>query len=62
AILTGDVPSPVNPPSGCAFHPRCPIATEICRSEAPTLAPLAQGHRVACHLRAPARLPASAPA
>ncbi|MEM9196957.1 MAG: dipeptide ABC transporter ATP-binding protein, partial [Pseudomonadota bacterium] len=60
AILTGDVPSPVNPPSGCAFHPRCPIATEICRSEAPTLAPLAQGHRVACHLRAPAGLPASA--
>ncbi|MEL6233574.1 MAG: dipeptide ABC transporter ATP-binding protein [Pseudomonadota bacterium] len=62
AILTGDVPSPVNPPAGCAFHPRCPIATEICRSEIPTLAPLANGQRVACHLRAPAGLPADAPA
>jgi len=36
-VLTGDVPSPINPPSGCAFHPRCPHATERCRAEAPAL-------------------------
>ncbi len=54
AILRGDVPSPVNPPAGCAFHPRCPIAEDICRVETPPLRRLGSGHQVACHLRAPA--------
>ena len=48
-VLTGDVPSPVNPPSGCRFHPRCPVAQDRCRSERPALAPLASGRMVACH-------------
>jgi oligopeptide/dipeptide ABC transporter ATP-binding protein len=47
--LAGDPPSPANPPRACAFHPRCPIARERCRSEAPPLAELSRGHRVACH-------------
>jgi len=51
AILRGDVPSPVDPPPGCAFHPRCPIAKDICRRETPSLRG-AGDHRVACHLRA----------
>ena len=50
-VLQGDVPSPIHPPSGCAFHPRCPHATERCRIEAPALrpAPGLHGHTVACH-------------
>lgn len=47
--LKGDVPSPINPPSGCAFHPRCPIAQEICKKEIPVLRELGQNHIVACH-------------
>lgn len=47
-ILTGDVPSPLNPPSGCHFNPRCPIATEECRSQAPQLKEHAQQHLVSC--------------
>jgi peptide/nickel transport system ATP-binding protein/oligopeptide transport system ATP-binding protein len=49
-ILQGDVPSPVNPPPGCAFHTRCPHAMARCREEAPRLIELAPGNLVACHL------------
>jgi oligopeptide transport system ATP-binding protein len=50
-VLEGDVPSPVVPPSGCRFHPRCRYATEICKVEEPTLVPHgnSQGHLAACH-------------
>jgi oligopeptide transport system ATP-binding protein len=49
-ILKGDVPSPVNPPSGCRFHPRCPLAEAICEQEEPEWREVAPGHWVACHL------------
>ena len=49
AILTGEVSSPVNPPAGCRFHPRCPYADDRCRREHPALAELAPGHFCACH-------------
>jgi oligopeptide/dipeptide ABC transporter ATP-binding protein len=49
-ILRGDVPSPVNPPSGCPFHTRCPAAYDRCRKEVPEFNELASGHSVACHL------------
>ena len=48
-ILTGDVPSPVNPPSGCRFHPRCPIAQDRCKVERPLLLRQGSGREVACH-------------
>ncbi len=48
-ILQGDVPSPVNPPSGCYFHPRCPYAKEKCRVEAPEFIDYGGGHYAACH-------------
>ena len=48
-ILTGDVPSPINPPSGCRFHTRCPIVQEKCRNDRPALLPLLDGRVVACH-------------
>lgn len=48
-LLQGDVPSPLNPPSGCAFHPRCPYATDLCRRERPALETRNPGHQVACH-------------
>ncbi|HEX5415858.1 MAG TPA: oligopeptide/dipeptide ABC transporter ATP-binding protein, partial [Chloroflexota bacterium] len=48
-ILSGDVPNPANPPSGCRFHPRCPYAQEICRAERPALRELTPAHHVACH-------------
>ncbi len=49
-ILKGDVPSPLNPPSGCRFHTRCPIATDICSEAIPVFEQKAPDHWVACHL------------
>ena len=49
-ILEGDVPSPVNPPSGCRFHTRCPLAKDICKGEEPEWREIAPDHWVACHL------------
>ena len=48
--IRGEIPSPLDPPSGCHFHPRCPHAFERCRVEAPALRDVAPGHRSACHL------------
>jgi len=49
-ILPGDVPSPIHPPPGCPFHPRCPIAVDPCHTEVPALKEISPGHFAACHL------------
>jgi oligopeptide/dipeptide ABC transporter ATP-binding protein len=53
-ILKGDVPSPLNPPKGCRFHPRCPVAIEICSHVEPAFLEVSPDHWVACHLAQPA--------
>lgn len=50
APLEGEIPSPIHLPSGCAFHPRCPLAEPRCKQEIPALLELRQGHQVACHV------------
>jgi peptide/nickel transport system ATP-binding protein len=59
-ILKGDVPSPINPPSGCRFHTRCPYVFDRCRTEEPELRQRAQGQWAACHLEALPETPAAA--
>ena len=49
-LLSGDVPSPINPPSGCPFHPRCPEAIDRCKVDVPELVQIGGGHQVSCHL------------
>ncbi|MFE5426177.1 dipeptide ABC transporter ATP-binding protein [Peribacillus simplex] len=49
-LLTGDVPSPIDPPSGCRFHTRCPFVQDICKTQLPELKRSAQNHQVACHI------------
>ena len=48
-VVGGELPSPINPPSGCAFHTRCPLAQEVCRAEPPPLREIVPGQRAACH-------------
>jgi peptide/nickel transport system ATP-binding protein len=55
--ITGEIPSPLNPPSGCTFHPRCPHANDRCKAEKPELGPLPDGSQVACHAVQERRIP-----
>jgi len=50
SVLSGDIPSPINPPSGCVFHTRCPVVEDICKSSIPPLKEIKAGHTCACHL------------
>ncbi|RYE35579.1 MAG: ATP-binding cassette domain-containing protein [Hyphomicrobiales bacterium] len=58
--IRGEIPSPLNPPSGCAFHPRCPRIFTPCAQARPALEPIANGHLSACHLNQPAAASLSA--
>ena len=49
-VLSGEMPSPINPPAGCPFHTRCPLCEERCRSELPVMRTIETGHQVACHV------------
>jgi oligopeptide/dipeptide ABC transporter ATP-binding protein len=59
-VLSGEVPSSVDPPSGCSFHPRCPVAFEPCPNDVPALTEVAPGHMVSCHLYAGEQTPTRA--
>jgi oligopeptide transport system ATP-binding protein len=48
SIIRGELPSPLNPPSGCVFHPRCPLARDACKTQVPALEEKAPGHIAAC--------------
>jgi oligopeptide/dipeptide ABC transporter ATP-binding protein len=52
ATVVGEVPDPATPPAGCPFHPRCPLAEDVCRAELPPLVEIHPGHRAACHVAA----------
>ncbi|MCH8745511.1 MAG: ATP-binding cassette domain-containing protein [Chloroflexi bacterium] len=52
-VLTGEVPSPLNPPSGCSFHPRCPFVMDYCSEVTPEYKEVSPGHLVSCHLYSP---------
>ena len=56
-VLSGDVPSPANVPSGCHFHPRCPVARAVCKETVPALRDMGGGHQAACHFGAPFPIP-----
>ncbi len=49
-VLRGEIPSPTNPPSGCSFHTRCPLVTDICKTQEPKLQTVGKGRQAACHL------------
>lgn len=55
--VAGEVPNPLNPPTGCAFHPRCPWANERCRREEPVAKPAPNGALAACHAVEERRIP-----
>jgi peptide/nickel transport system ATP-binding protein len=59
--VAGEVPNPLDPPTGCTFHPRCALANERCRTEQPVLRPAADGGQVACHAVEEGRIDAAPP-